>query len=81
MSLARARLAVKQQDAGLRRRGALTGDGVEQLVEPGTGLGMHCLDVDRIGAPDVVLPRDRMLERSRKLVGVGRHVVLWRHLP
>ena len=70
--LAGARLAVKQQDARLAGGAALRGDGIEQPLELAARLGVHDLDVDRVGAPDVVLPGDGMVEHGRQTVGMLR---------
>ena len=57
-----------------RRRGpAVTAS--SSVGELAARLGVHDLDVDGIGPPDVVLPGDRMLEGMRQL---GRRLSLFR---
>ena len=68
------RLAMKQQYPRLRFRALLRRHRIEQIIKLLARLLMHLLDVDRVGAPDIVLPRNRVVERSRKLtscLGLG----------
>ncbi len=60
--LAGARLAVEQQNARLHLRGAIRRHGAQQVGELAPRGRMHELDVDGIGPPDVVLPRNGVLE-------------------
>ena len=60
--LAGARLTVEQEHARLHLRGALRGNGAQELGELAARRRMHQLDVDGIGPPDIVLPRDGVLE-------------------
>ncbi len=68
MRLAGAGLAVEQQNARLLCRAAPLRDGLQQILELAPRLGMHLGHVHGIGAPDIVLPGDRMLERLDELV-------------
>ena len=72
--LAGARLAVEEQDARLARGAAPGGHRFEQGLEFLARLGVDDLDIDGVGAPDVVLPGDGMLERGREPVGMLRYV-------
>ena len=60
--LAGAGLAMEQQNACLHLRGAIRRHGAQQVGELAPRGRMHQLDVDRIGPPDVVLPRNGVLE-------------------
>ena len=83
MRLAGTGLAMEQQNAGLGLLQSFCRHGTEQGVEFRARLRVDRFHIDGIGPPDVVLPRDRMLERRGHLVGVVlheiRHMVLWRH--
>ena len=73
MRFAGARLAMKQQNAGLRgcRLGRATGHGLKQIGELCACLAVHQFDVDRIRVPDVVFPGDRVFERLAHVVEAG----------
>ena len=77
--LAGAGLAMKQQDARLHGRAALLRHGIEQLGELAARRRVDGLDIDGIGPPQVVLPRDRMLEGRRQAVPLRRDVGLEAH--
>ena len=72
MRFPRSRLAVKQQHALLHVEAAARGNRRHEIVEFLPRLGVDLRHVDRIGPPQVVLPRDRMLERLAQLVGSQR---------
>ena len=61
------RLAVEQQDARVHRLAA--GHEIEHVLEFSPRVAVHLLDIVGVGAPDVVLPGDRMLESADHLAG------------
>ena len=80
VGLAGARLAVEQQDARLHARAAaLRRHGVQELGELAARRRMDRLDVDRVGAPEVVLPGDGVLEGRGQPVRLRRDVGLEAH--
>ena len=72
MRFSGARLTVEKQDAFRRVIAASRRDRRQQIVELLPGLGVNFRHVDRIGAPEIILPGNRMLERLAQLVGSER---------
>jgi hypothetical protein len=72
MCLSGARLAVEQQDAILHVIPAAGRNGGQQVVEFLARLGMDLRHIDGVGAPQIVFPGYRMLERLAQLVGRER---------
>jgi hypothetical protein len=62
MRFAGAGLAMEQQNARLYLRGAVRRHGAQQVGELAPRCRVHEFDVDGIGPPDIVLPRNGVLE-------------------
>jgi hypothetical protein len=77
--LAGAGLAMKQEDARLHGRALRGRHGIEQVCELAPRCGMHQLDIDRVGAPDVILPGDGVLESRGQAIGKRRNMSLVAH--
>jgi hypothetical protein len=79
MGLARAGLAMKQQDARVLTRSAAIADCGQNIGKLASGSRVDLFHIDGIGPPNIVFPRDRMLKDRMHRVGSVRQFRLWTH--